>query len=135
MEPEIPTARDTGDDGISSPKTSRKAKTFLFIIIITSVFLLSVFNYGMLSAVLLVLPVGGALLERLRGGYGLVGGITVGILTFCGFTVAVYMFPAPGTTDYLGPVISLLAMAFLGAIWGLLVSVFVYVYWNEWQKD
>jgi hypothetical protein len=75
-------------------------------------------------------PVCGAVTQRRCAGRGIVGGMIGGMVSYIGYAVVVYLwaylYPQPNTVDYVGPVLTLMIMASLGAVVGLAAGILVW---------
>jgi hypothetical protein len=104
----------------------------MLIGVVACALLLAILRMAGMGEIIAWLAVGpglGAFVQKWRGGRGILGGLVGGILTYVGFGVAMYVHaslnPHPSTVDYLGPELSLLPLASLGALVGTGVGFLV----------
>jgi hypothetical protein len=75
-------------------------------------------------------PILGAVVQRRRGGRGILGGLIGGVVHYVGFGVMMYViayvYPDPDVVDYLGPGLSFLVLSSSGAGIGLGVGILVW---------
>jgi hypothetical protein len=77
-------------------------------------------------------PVCGAWFEIRRGGHGIGGGMTGGVVSYAGFWVFCWLWfyfnHSPGTGDPLGQVVGLVLLLVLGAAIGIVVGIIAWIF-------
>jgi hypothetical protein len=75
-------------------------------------------------------PILGAVVQRWRGGRGILGGLIGGVVHYLGFGFTMYgmayLFPGPDFVDYAGPGLTFLGLSFAGSLVGLVVGFLVW---------
>lgn len=91
---------------------------------------LAIESRGIPMTMLLVGPVCGAILQRWRGGGGILGGVVGGCVFWTAFGIYSYLpewlgLPGRGTYDYLGPLVSFCILETIGVATGLVIGTFI----------